>query len=651
MTTLTATPEPGHIPPRVRIDVAADTDQTISDVTLTRDGVAVREQPYPGGPAAVTFDYEAPFGTPATYTAEGSSLPAVAPDWAEEWVSLDQWAGDTGSFTVGGGKAHSAVGAARIVRSASGTIQRLDVTDPSSVRVELLDGADVLVGSVQVDVSVTVVGTKTTTVAGTGSFTVALMNGQLVATAADGSWTAVAPYTGTPVKVRVVSLGQGYQQGFALTNPGEPRGAAIDTAGNLYVPDKTNSRVRKYSPTGTLLLNIPVGSSVFGVALDSAGNIYVVTGSGVKKYNPTGGQVATFPVPYGLQIAVDASGDIYVTDPVSSKAYRYSSAGTLELTITLPAAPQGVVADSSGNIYVTTAANTIRKYDSAGTFLVAFGVGNLGIAIDSSDNLYVADGSAGVFRKYASDGALLGVFPAPGAPRYIGVNPAGSVVAASSTSTSVVRQFVSFTSSVGEIVVTPVVTPIGFVVNDSTILDVTEAWLIHPTFSSLSKSIDPGQHKFRDDGINVDVATKTSATRAARATRHDPSGRKQSVIFTSGPRAAGEWDLKLYARRLQDRDSINDLCDDQSPLLLRSPAGWVWDLPDGWYSVGDLTEDRPKPRLDQSDRIVTLPLTPVPEPLVRLAPVWTYAADFLRNPTYQDSRDEFPTYFDRLVGP
>jgi hypothetical protein len=182
-------------------------------------------------------------------------------------------------------------------------------------------------------------------------------------------------------------------------------------------------------------------------------------------------------------------------------------------------------------------------------------------------------------------------------------------------------------------------------------LELDEAWLIHPTFPSLSCSIDPGQHRFRDNGINVDATSKASKSRAARATRHQLVGRRRDVVISSGPRAAAEWELRLRTRRLADRDAVEDLVDDQSPLLLRSPPSWPWDLPDGWYSVGDYSEERPRAnRLDAPDRLLTLPLTPVDPPAARLGSVWTYATDKLQNPTYGDSLNAFPTYRGRLTG-
>jgi hypothetical protein len=194
-------------------------------------------------------------------------------------------------------------------------------------------------------------------------------------------------------------------------------------------------------------------------------------------------------------------------------------------------------------------------------------------------------------------------------------------------------------------------TEVGFAGSATDVLDVDEAWLIHPTFSALSCSIDRGQHKFRDDGINVARATKSSVARGTKATRHDPVGDQDAVFFSSGPRSKGEWTLVLRTRQLSDRDTAVAICDDHAPLLLRCPVGWVWDLPDGWYQVGETEESRPKEGLHHPDREISLPLVPTRAPALRLAAAWTFGMDLLRNPTFADSLAEFPTFLDRLVGP
>lgn len=190
----------------------------------------------------------------------------------------------------------------------------------------------------------------------------------------------------------------------------------------------------------------------------------------------------------------------------------------------------------------------------------------------------------------------------------------------------------------------------SFVRTANTRLDVTEAWLIHPAQPSKSISIDPGAGRWRDDGLNVDRGTGQETQRAAQRSLHQPYKRRRPVVIVTGPRLAGTWALVLYARTLPLRNQVLDILDDQAPLLLRSPAGWPWDLPDGWYSIDDVIEARPREALTFQDRRLTLPLTPVDAPVPSLASLRTYADVLVQNDTYASLRAGYERYLDVLTG-
>ena len=221
-----------------------------------------------------------------------------------------------------------------------------------------------------------------------------------------------------------------------------PTGIATDAAGNLYVADTGGNTVRKITPDASVSTLAHGFSSPSDVTVDSAGNVIVAdTGSHtIRRVDSAGtvttvaglagnagsadgtGSAARFSAPEG--VAVDSAGNIYVADTGNHTIRKITPAGvvsTLAGQAGLSGTSDGVAGnarfqfpsdlalDASGNLYVADTDNhTIRFVSPAGaTGTVAGQAGATGatdgsgatarfyyptgVAVDATGHVYVAD--------------------------------------------------------------------------------------------------------------------------------------------------------------------------------------------------------------------------------------------------------------------
>ncbi len=198
-----------------------------------------------------------------------------------------------------------------------------------------------------------------------------------------------------------------------------PSGVTVDGSDNVYVGDTNNQRIRK---------------------ITSGGVVSTLAGTGAAGFRNSAGNVAKFKNPQG--VVVDGSGNVYVADQNNHRIRKITSSGVVStlagmgtlggfvdgvVSVAKFSYPQGVAVDSSGNVYVADVSNhRIRKiitnsmgvvevstFAGTGTHGFRDGAGNVakfneprGVAIDSSGNIYVADGDNHRIRKITSSGLV-----------------------------------------------------------------------------------------------------------------------------------------------------------------------------------------------------------------------------------------------------
>ena len=223
--------------------------------------------------------------------------------------------------------------------------------------------------------------------------------------------------------------------------------AAFDSAGNLYIADGYDNRVRKVSPTRTI--STLAGTGVTGysgdggpataamlnsprsVVADNSGNVFFGdSGNGVVRKVDSSGTITTFFQFFGssseLALAVDAGGNLYASDGLwAIWKITPSGSGSIVAGVKysigyngdgIPATqawlnlPSGLAVDGAGNLYISDWLNNrIRKVDASGIISTVAGNGNAGfsgdggpatsatlflpqdVALDNRGNFYIAD--------------------------------------------------------------------------------------------------------------------------------------------------------------------------------------------------------------------------------------------------------------------
>jgi len=248
-----------------------------------------------------------------------------------------------------------------------------------------------------------------------------------------------------------------------------PSDVAVDSGGSYYIADTGNLRVRKVGADGVIRTvagrpGSPGDGSAAtavsldgptGVALDSAGNLYIADARAkrIRKVNTAGlistlagggasnregapAWEASFRLPFG--VAVDSQGRVYIADGQDSRVRSVALDGTIRTiagtgtsgssgdggpaTSARLAVPLGLKLDASGNLYILDTGNfTIRKVTADGVIQAFARAGSpADIAFDSEGNAYIADNQLHVVDKLTAAGVPSRVAGTPLVPGYSG---------------------------------------------------------------------------------------------------------------------------------------------------------------------------------------------------------------------------------------
>jgi sugar lactone lactonase YvrE len=265
----------------------------------------------------------------------------------------------------------------------------------------------------------------------------------------------------------------------------QPEGIVVDPAGNLYIADAANNRVRKVTPAGVISTvagnghqgfsgdNGPASAAQlnqpYGLALDAAGNLYIadygnqrvravgtngnittVAGDGQSGAYADGGPATAALLLGPRDMATDPAGNLYISELDGHRVRKVAPGGIISTVAGIGIAgfggdgglataaqlnqPAGLALDGAGNLYIVDSLNRRIRKVLAGTGTIstvcsqqtfnaqnfAFSVNLFGLAADPAGDLYFLDIANSAAWQLNPAGVLTQMAGVPGGSGYTG---------------------------------------------------------------------------------------------------------------------------------------------------------------------------------------------------------------------------------------